>query len=241
MFRIIIAVLTACIAVSVSSSLYAADSVAVVSYGDLLEYQHRVDGLKDLTRLKVRTRISSTLAGVKPVDIKLTATLASGQAVAFPIDADGNLNLPVTPELERENPDVVSNQPKKTLQINFDLDMQKVTSTTLQYDDLMLGAQQFGEAIRRQGMMAKLFMPTIRGILVVYHQGSHTLVLHAPGGDQVLKGQTPAEAKDHLKDIDMSHAPAGTTLIFVPLDDKLLKDNPKVTLDAPPDDMGPSF
>ncbi|HEV2173611.1 MAG TPA: DUF2987 domain-containing protein, partial [Nitrospira sp.] len=205
MFRIIVAVLTACIAVSVSSSLFAADSKAVISYSDLLDYQRRVDGLKDLTRLKVRTRISSTLAGVKPTDIKLTAMLASGQAVAIPLDADGELTLPVTSELEKENPDVVSNQPKKSLQLNFDLNMQKVTYTNLRYDDLMLGAQQFREAIRRQGMMARLFMPTIRGILVVYHQGSHTLVLHTPGGDQVLKGQTIAEAKDTLKHIDMSH------------------------------------
>lgn len=121
------------------------------------------------------------------------------------------------------------------------MNLQKLTETSLRYADLVLGAQQFGEAIRRQGMMARLFAPKIVGILVIYHQGSHSLVLHVSGGDRVLKGQTPAEAKDHLKGIDMSQAPAGTSLIFVPFDDKLLAQNPQVTLDKLPDDLFPAF
>lgn len=62
-----------------AASAFAADPPpATIKYNQLLDYQRRVDGLKDLTRLKVSTRIGSAHPGVKPTDIKLAAKLESG-------------------------------------------------------------------------------------------------------------------------------------------------------------------
>src|SRR6185503_507522 len=163
-----------------STTVHADDDAprASLHYSDLKSYKLRLDGLKDLDHLSVNARIASAQPGVKPGDIKLEATLKSGQTVDIPIDADGKLTLPSSPALEREDPLFVSNQPKGTLQINIKFDLKKPTAATDHYAGLMAGATQFNTAMKRQGMMASMFGPKANGLLIAYDSGDHTLTLH---------------------------------------------------------------
>lgn len=214
---------------------------ASLPYSVLQDYQQRLDGLKDLDQLTVSASIGSTQAGVKPSDITLSAKLASGQVVGIPVDAQGRLTLPASPELQAENPLFVSNQPKGTLQLNFKFDIKTPTATTARYADLMAGARQFNQAMRRQGVMASMFGPKARGLLIAFGSGAHTLTLHTAKGDQVLKSGALAEAQAHLKALKLTDDSGKGTFIYVPLDDDLLDENPPTTFDVLPTGVVPAI
>lgn len=207
---------------------------ASLHYSDLKGYQERLDGLKDLDQLTVSARITSAQAGVKPADIKLSAKLESGQTVDIPIDAEGKFTLPSSPELEKEDPLFVSNQPKGTLGLNIKFDVKTPTVTAQPYKGLMLGAVQFNQAIRRQGVMVSMFGPKAKGLLFAFESGAHTLTLHTAKGDQVLKSVSLAEAQKNLKTLKLTDATGKGTFIYVPLDGDLMDENPRTAFDVLP-------
>ncbi|HEX7964889.1 MAG TPA: DUF2987 domain-containing protein [Gammaproteobacteria bacterium] len=214
---------------------------ASLHYSDLKGYLDRLDGLKDLDHLTAAASIKSAQAAVKPQDIKLTAKLKSGQAVDIPIDSDGRFTLPSSPELEKEDPLFVSNQPKGTLGLNVKFDIKTPTRLSDTYASLMLGATQFNEAIRRQGFMASMFGPKVGGLLIAFDSGGHTLTLHTTKGDRVLKSASLAEAQKHLKSMKLTEDSGKRTFIYVPLDDDLLDEDPPAVLDALPTGVIPAI
>lgn len=227
---------------ALSATAAAADAPkASLHYSDLEGYQKRLDDLKDLDHIKEEARISSNRPGVKPSDIRLAATLASGQVVEIPIDAEGQLTLPSSPELEKEDPLFVSNQPKGSLGLNIKFDIKTPTTTTSRYADLMLGATQFNEAIRRQGFMASMFGPKTKGLLIAFDSGEHSLTIHTRKGAQVLKSVSLAEAQKHLKDLKLTDDSGKSTFIYVPLDDGLMDENPLTAFDVLPAGVIPAL
>jgi hypothetical protein len=207
---------------------------ASVNYSKLADYQKRIDDLKDLDQLKVTARLGSKDAGVKPSDITLEAKLKSGQVVSIPIAADGAFTLPSSPELAREDPLFVSNQPKGTLGLDIKFDVKTPTVIAQPYAGLVRGAAQFNQAFKRQGTMASWFGPKAKGLLFAFTDGAHTLTLHTAKGDQVLKSGSLAEAQKHMKDLKLTDASGKSTFIYLPLDDDLLDENPQTAFDALP-------
>ena len=100
---------------------------------------------------KLMLRISST-EGV-PVDkITLTIMRASGP-VAIPIDEKGDFEVPWSEELSAENPMVVSNQPKGTMNLGFTIvipEMRpKVVDGKVAYQELFEQLLEAQKAMRR--------------------------------------------------------------------------------------------
>jgi len=229
------------LAIAFLSPVHAEDTLTTFHYRDLYDIQQGVASLQDLRRLRVGLYITSTLPAVPRDSIKLVINRASGEHVDVPVDAAGRVELPASPDLQAENPLIVTNQPKHTLKASVVIDLVPLATTRMDYAGLMLGVRQFNAGIDRHGAMASLYASKSDGLLLFYNEAGHGLTLHGAKGDRMIKSEPVAAVKAHLKGIQTKYLIASTTVIYVPLDVKLLKDNPRVELDSLPADSVPAF
>jgi hypothetical protein len=228
---------------SLSLSARADDAVTRFHYMDLYNIQHSASSMEGLQGLRVDVYVTSTRPGVRPQDITLTLHRASGALEPLEHDAYGHTLLPESDALKAENPLIVTNQPKHSLNASVVIDLVPPPSTDLAYTALMLGLTQLNGAIAQQklGALAKLYGHQANGLLVFYNYGDHSLILHRQVGDQVLKSGGPDKLAAHLKAMNTALFTPGMQIIYVPLDAGMLKENPRVTLDAPPAQIFPAF
>src|SRR5690349_3891495 len=198
----------------------AADELASLHYSDLYGIEQKVADLSDLKQLRLGLFVTSTRPGVAPQDIKMTMHRASGELVDIPVDPSGRIALPHSDALKSEDPLITTNQPRHSLNATVVIDILPLTRTDLSYAELILGVQQFNQAIDRQGVMASLFGSKGTGLLLFYNQPGHSLTLHEKGGDRVVKAETIPEAKrlGHMKTFRTDGLLPNLTVIYVPLD-----------------------
>jgi hypothetical protein len=232
----------------VSGPALADDNVTTFHYMDLYNIQHSVAGLGDLKALRVDVYVTSALPGVRPQDVILTMQLPSGAKEVLQRDDYGHTLLPESAELQRDNPLIVSNQPKHSLRASVLIDLAPLPSRDLahldySYSELMLGVSQFNEAEARQGnaVSARIQGAKARGLLLFYNEGAYNVTLHRAKGPELIKGLTPRQAQPYMKELPARMLLPGTEVIFIPLDPALLAENPRVTLQAPPAQIFPAF
>ena len=235
-----------CCLLALSLSMFAAsadDGMTRFHYLDLYNIEQTVSGMLGLQGLHVDLYVTSVRRDVTPQDITLTIHHASGIEQAIPHDAWGHVLLPVTDALKAENPMIVTNQPKHTLNASVVIDLLPPPDTELRYDALMLGVAQLNDAIagKRLGALARLYGGKSDGLLVFYNGGEHSLTVHGEAGDRILKSESAEQELSHLKGINKDLLIPGTQIIYVPLEKATLKENPRVTLDAPPAQVFPAF
>lgn len=211
------------------------DGMTRFHYLDLYDIQQSVADLSDLKGLRIDLYVTSTDPKVYPADITLTLHHASGATETIPHDGYDHVLLPVSGALRNENPLITTNQPKHSLNASVVIDLVPPAGTELRYDALMLGVAQLNEAIKRQrlGAMAKLYGHPADGLLIFYGGGEHSLTIHTKAGDRILKSTGVEQQLSHLKGFDTGKLAAGLQVIYVPLDRVTLRENPRVTLDAP--------
>jgi len=242
MYRRSTALLLLCFSLSLAAAR-ADDAETRFHYLDLYNIQHSASGMEGMQGLRVDVYVTSTRPGVRPQDITLTLHRASGALEPLEHDAYGHTLLPESDALKTENPLIVTNQPKHTLNASVVIDLVPPPSTDLPYTALMLGLTQLNDAIAHQklGALAKLYGHQADGLLVFYNYGDHNLTLHRKAGDQVLKSSGADQLAAHLKAMNTELFTTDMRIIYVPLDAGILKENPRVTLDAPPAQIFPSF
>lgn len=241
MRRILLVTALLCAATAFSSAASADGAFATLPYHSLYDYQKKIAALQSLDRLNIGLSITSTRPDVSPGDIKLVMHRASGALQDIPVDSDGHINLPVSEELQKEDPQIVSNQPEKTLDATLSLELRPLTALSMNYADLVAGVQQLSTAIDHEPMVAAMFKSKPNGLLLFFNYGKHTLILHDTAKGHVVKSEAARPGKGHLKGLHISQLLETTTLIYVKLDPKLLKSNPKVTLDGTPDETLPAI
>lgn len=104
-------------------------SLARLPYEQLIRIAQsdaRAEEDADSYKLKIKSQDES----VKSSDIELFLARDSGPLVLV-VDNDGFVEVPHTQELLEENPDLIANQPKGTLNIYVDLEVPKVTPPDL--------------------------------------------------------------------------------------------------------------
>jgi hypothetical protein len=240
MRRISLAASLLCAAVAVSPAAFADGSFATIPYHNLFALQQKAAALRDLNRLDINIAVSSSLPNVGPDDIKLVMHRASGALQELSMSSSGQLSLPVSDELQKENPPVVSNQPGGSLNATLTLDLLPLSGTRLKYDELLAGVQQIATAMSREPLVASMFTSKPKGLLLFYNGGAHTLTLHDTAKGHVVKSEPARPGKGHLKGMHIGQLLESTTVIFVKLDPKLLKSNPTVDLDTMPDEILPA-
>jgi hypothetical protein len=162
--------------------------------------------------------IASSDKAVKPGSITLTIQAKSGP-IEIKIDSDGEIrSFPLTAELLKENPDVLTNQPKGTLKIGGGMGIVLPGDTlTYSYRELNdLVAQASAEMKKQAGMLLQLLVPTAKGLIFEF-SGPHkqTFTIGYKSGPKVLQAGSDG----------------GITL---PLDKTSLAENPTVTLSEKP-------
>jgi hypothetical protein len=241
MHRISLVAALLCIATAFSPIASADGPFATLPYHNLYDYQKKIAALQGLDRLSIGLSVTSTRPDVPPGDIKLVIHRASGALQDIPVDSTGHISLPVSDELQKEDPQVVSNQPEKTLDATLSLELRPLTALSMNYADLLAGVQQLDTAIDREPMVAAMFKSKPTGLLLFFNYGKHTLTIHDTAKGHVVKSEAARPGKGHLKGLHIGQLLETTTLIYVKLDPKLLKSNPKITLDGTPDETLPAI
>lgn len=139
--------------------------------------------------------VASKDKSIKPSSISL-AILAKSGTIDLRIDRDGEIRgFPMSAELLKENPPVLSNQPKGTLLIGGGIGLDLPDSLTFSYKQLNdLLNQATAEMKRAAGMMLSFMVPRAKGIIlefstpknqivtIGYHSGAKILHVDADGG-----------------------------------------------------------
>jgi hypothetical protein len=73
-------------------------------------------GVMGVTNQEIRLTITSKTPGVNPSDIRLYIDSRDGR-IPIPLNADGTFSLPIVKTLLSENPNIVANQPKGTMEL----------------------------------------------------------------------------------------------------------------------------
>jgi hypothetical protein len=176
-------------------------------------------GIKGVTNGETRFVLSSELPGVKPQDITLYIDSRSGK-IPLQLNSDGTFTLPFNAELMKENPFIVANQPKGSLNLRVDLSIspdekQFIDQRKARYSDLFSikgRLDQIGDRLHRE-------------------QGAEFSKSKALGEFRP-SAPTYAPALIHLNRGDVRINPDKDGVIRIQYDSELTKENPWVTFPA---------
>lgn len=129
-------------------------SVARLPYQQLIKIARSDSGNKP-DDAEYKLRIKSRIPTVKPGDIELFLDVEDKPLILV-VDKDGFVEVPNTEELYEANPDLVSNQPKGSMNIFVDLAVPKVTPPKIGEDGKVEYRELFKPLVEIQNEMKKV-------------------------------------------------------------------------------------
>jgi hypothetical protein len=206
-------------------------------FSKLREMSDKVEAVnRDFDALAGCVQIGSSGPAIPRDQIRLVATPTGGEPVVLPIDARGCVTLPPALAGAAEDTPVTINLPEGKASLGVTFGAKPPTTRELDYAQLQAGALQLNAAIRREAGVMRFMAPKIKGVLLLWkapEPAEPGLRILAADGEQHL---TSTPAGDYRRDkIKLTDVPPGARVLEIPLDEKLVKANPKVTLDALPD------
>ena len=146
---------------------------ASITYATLCHVKRKVESLNG-AGIIVEPVVRARSKGTDVVNISLTIESSVNGEIKVPVDADGVIgDFPITDSLERENPSVVANEPKGTLELALRVRIPVPNSRTFPYSELANGLRQANVVFRREigllGFLAaqtrdvELFFPKTAG------------------------------------------------------------------------------
>jgi hypothetical protein len=161
--------------------------------------------------------VASKDKAVKPSSITLIIQAKSGP-ITIKIDPDGEMRgFPLTAELLKENPPVLTNQAKGTLMIGGGMGLilpDSLTFTYAQLNDLL--TQATAEIKKAAGMMLSFMVPKAKGVIFEFSSARRpTVTIAYENGPKILQADSEG----------------GITL---PIDKTSLAENPTITLSEKP-------
>ena len=174
------------------------------------------------------------LVGAKNVNAKdLHLTIHSATKGDIPLHLGGRgqlLSFPCDDDLRRENPPVISDQPKGTLGMGYWVYVPRPAGVTFQYDLLANAVDEANKAAARANQMAKsdygqsvpMFSGRVNGIGLMFPQAS--------AGKAKVTIQTTEGMKEYVAD---SHG-----IIKLKINPRLQAENPAMTASERPDWIG---
>ena len=198
-----------------SSPLRAAEQ-ARLPYKLIYEIQQRQAGMAlTYTNLLVFVRIKSSLPDVKTSDLSVYIDSKEGK-MPVRLDTNGIFSVPMRESLLAENPPIVVNQPKGTMELGWYVGLVEPQTPTngIRYRAMMRPLKDL-EAIRAQ-MVPGIASSSIRGMKFFYAPDTDAaIVIHAKNGDRTFK-------------TDQSHS------LVIPWEQSLLEEDPPITFSSPP-------
>jgi hypothetical protein len=200
----------------------AAAENARLSYGEICRIQKVQVELHSLhTNLALDLQMRSTQTNVKSGDISAFIDSKSGK-IPLPLGADGTFGVPVREDLLAEDPWIVVNQPRGTMELKwhagFAPSFARRLTNSIRYATVMRVVKECDDVQEKM----RPFFPsaprlTMVGVRLTFRQPatSTRVVIHAKGGDR----QLPADADGE---------------IILPLDADLMDEDPLLTLTERP-------
>jgi hypothetical protein len=190
----------------------AADTNAVIPYKMVDDLCQMADGV-DQTKLVVQVFVSSKNNAVHPSDISLAIQSAAKGTIPVQVRTDGQLlNFPHQKELRRENPSVIANQPKGTLNLSLNVRLAIPDDPTFYYSRLGDGVAEANKAIKAQAGMLSLLAPKAQGVIFFFPKSG--------AGKAKVEIASVAGRKEYTADQNGQ--------IKLKLEKKLLAENPEV-------------
>ena len=154
--------------------------------------------------------------GVEPRDVTLIIQAKKG-SIKVELDPDGEIrSFPMNDELLKENPFILTNQPKGTSELNVSIGIVVQNSLTYSYRQLHDLLEQANAEIMKQGGTPSPVAPKVKALLFQFEKPDKaTLTIAAKGGPQILT------ANDE-------------TGIRLTMDNNLVSEDPKLTVSEKP-------
>lgn len=219
----------------------AADRLIEDGLSKLREMSEKVDAVnRDFDAVRGCVLIRSSDPAISREAIRLVATPAGGAPVALPIDDQGCVTLPPALAGADAATPLTINVPKGKATLGVTFTVKPPTTRELDYAGLQAGALQLNAAIRREAGVMRFMAPKIKGVLLLWKApdpAEPAVHIQAAAGERRL-ASIPASAY-RRENVTLTDIPPGARVLEIELDDKLVKANPKVTLDALPDVVMP--
>jgi hypothetical protein len=197
----------------VTASALGAGTNAEIPYKTIDEICDGVSGI-DQTKLAVTVQIGSTNKNVRPSDIVLKIQSASG---VIPVEVSTNgqiVNFPHRKDLLRENPPVISNQPKGSLSLFVLLQFMVTNAQSFRYSRLADGVAEANKAIKTKAGMLSFLAPKAEGVIFFFSKTN--------AGKAKVEIESASGRREHIADKDGK--------IKLKLEKSLLSENPEVKI-----------
>ncbi len=212
------AILLAALTLSHLPLAFAADTNAVVPYKTVDELCQLADGV-DQTKLYVRVLIASKNKAVQASNITLTIHSAAKGEIPVQVSTNGQLlNFPHLKELRRENPSIIANQPKGTLNLMLTFGLAMPDGLVFPYRRLGDGVAEANKAIKAQAGMLSFLAPKSQGVIVFFPKTS--------AGKATVEITLPADRREYTADTNGQ--------VKLKLEAALLTANPQVKVSEKP-------
>jgi len=197
---------------------------AVIPYKAMNDL-YQVASSADQSKLMVQVFVASTNKAVRPADISLTIQSASQGTIPVQLSTNGQITgFPHRKELVRENPSIVANQPKGTLNLFIGYQI-PLEGLSFRYSRLGHATAEANKMIKSQAGMASMLAPKAKGVMFVFPKKSSE-----PAKVIIL---TAAGRKEFVADKDGR--------VKLKLEESLLSENPEVQLSEKPEVVLPDL
>jgi hypothetical protein len=189
---------------------FAAGTNAVIPYKAMDDLCQLADGV-DQTKLEVRVFVASKNEAVQASDIALVIQSAAKGRIPVQIGTNGQiLNFPHQKELRRENPSIIANQPKGTLNLVIGVRLAMPEALSFRYTRLGDGVAEVNKAIKAQAGMLSLLAPKATGVIFSFPKagaGKARLEITAAAGKREYTADENGEIKLKLEKALLSENP----------------------------------
>jgi len=192
----------------------AAAETAKIAYHALAELPAKFEAVPTAERDRVRLilRILSKDAGHAP--ITMTAELPD-RRIDIPVAPNGDFTLPNDPGLAAADPIFMTNQPKGSLDLDFEFAALLPNPVEFRYADLTLAATQANKLIEREAGIMSWMAPEVKGMLFTCDGAPGcVLTVHRAAGDR-------------------TYPPNAAGIIALKFDRELAAENPQITAPRP--------
>ena len=195
-----------------------AQDKAQLPYSTVSSFLELFKSLEHLDLISPSMLISSTNPEVTPQAIEFKINTPDGWQTFSP-DENGVIQFPEQPAWAGLN--LLSNQPKGTLQLVIGFSAKRLTSTSISYQGLMSLVPQFEQAMAALASMQGQPPPKIKGLTIQLSEGSGAAVhILAQKGKQTLKSLSSG-------------------VVIIKYSDALWQENPPVEFDEVPIGISP--
>jgi hypothetical protein len=190
-----------------------AQDKAQLPYSVVNSYLELFKSLEHLDLIVPSMMVNSTNPKISPQAVEFKIHASDGWHTFSP---DENHVIAFSEQPDWSDSILISNQPKKTLQLVIGFSAKRLASTSITYQELMSFVSQFNEALAtlasKQGQPAS----EVKGLTIQLTEGSgSTIRIQAQKGTQTLKS-------------------TATGLVIIKYDDALWQENPPVEFDEIP-------